>query len=211
MPPAARTPSRRAGLTLADVDGIIPPQGYTTAEELAANLGVRDLRYSVTCIWAAQASGSPPERRDGDRRPDSPRRCSSSSGGTATPRFAKPARAFPATGLSATTLADVVVDIYMPYGAMLPVRMCVDRDAPPADLRRARRATGAVALASPQARAAQPRAVRGKTLTMEQYLAALGLGAVPALRLLTGDGLRERHRRDEPRAQARDLRLRPRW
>lgn len=37
-----------AGMTPDDVDGIIPPPGYAPAEELAAHLGIADLRFSST-------------------------------------------------------------------------------------------------------------------------------------------------------------------
>src|ERR1700761_4316857 len=39
---------RDAGLTPADIDGVIPPPGFVAWDEIAAHLGIKNVRYTAT-------------------------------------------------------------------------------------------------------------------------------------------------------------------
>jgi acetyl-CoA acetyltransferase len=164
-----------AGLTAADVDGIVPPPGYTTVEELAANLGVPDVRYSSTAHMGGASSCAGIMHA-----------ATAVAAGVADAVLVvvgwngysafrhRPGARRPKRGIDAAGIADTLVDFYLPYGARSAVQFyswIATRHQQlygtlPTDM-------GTIALTCrAHAQHNEKAVMRGRTLTMDEYLAS---------------------------------------
>ncbi len=164
-----------AGLTTADIDGVVPPPGYATVEELAANLGIPSVAYSATVHMGGASSVAAVQNA-----------AIAVATGVATTVLVvvgwngysafrhRPGQRVPRRGLDANAVADVLVDFYLPYGARsaaqfygwIATRHQQLYGTLPTDM-------GEVALAFRRHAQHHPKALmRGRELTMDDYLAS---------------------------------------
>jgi len=163
-----------AGLRAQDIDGIIPPPVYTCSEEIAANLGIDDLRYAATI----QMGGASPTAAIGHAARAIREGVASTVlvtvgwHGFSAMRPKPGAKRVPPLQFGSLTRA--FRDFYRPYGAVMPAQLyawIATRyinlyDVPP-------EAAGAVALACRKHAQLNDKAMmRGKPLGMDDYLAS---------------------------------------
>ena len=161
-----------AGLIAADIDGIVPPPGYTSVEELAANLGVPDVRFSSTAHMGGASSSAGIMHAATAVAAGAVLVVVGWNGYSAFRH--RPGARRPRRGIDAAGIADTLVDFYLPYGARaaaqfygwIATRHQQLYGTLPTD-------TGTIALTCREHAHLNEKAVmRGRTLTMDDYLAS---------------------------------------
>jgi acetyl-CoA acetyltransferase len=172
---AARAAVADAGLSIRDIDGLIPPSGYTTGEELAATLGIEDVRYSVTVHMGGASPIASLQSAAMAVNAGLATHVLCVVGWNGYSAFrAKPGARRPKHGFLVTSATDVVQDFYLPYGAISAPQfyafLCTRYQQ---EFGVAPEATGTIAVtARANAQDNERALMRGTELTMDDYLGA---------------------------------------
>ncbi len=168
---AARKAIADAGIEAREVDGLVPPPAYTFGEEIAANLGIENLRFSATvCMGGASPTAS---------LQTAAMAIASGVAETILLMFGwngysalRPKAGARREKMGRFPVDDVTRDFYMPYGAAGPVNFYAWIAKRHMELYgTAYEDMGAVAIACRKHAQLNERAVmKGRSLDMEAYL-----------------------------------------
>lgn len=164
-----------AGLKRSEIDAIIPPPGYTSAEELASNLGIEDLHYAVTVHLGGASPIASLQHAATAIHSGLAKNVLVVVGWNGFSAFRpRPGIKNPRLGLDPGSVGNTTIDYYVPYGArtaaqfyafilMRYKKLFGIRDEDAAEIALTCRA---------HAQLNDKALMRGKPLTLEDYLAS---------------------------------------